>query len=61
MKLHPSKTERGWELADENGIFESEETSTVYESRREAQIAADKSNSRGQEFDEYRAMESRVP
>jgi hypothetical protein len=61
MKLHPSKTERGWELADEKGIFESEETSTVYDSRHEAQIAADKANSRGQEFDEYRALEAMVP
>lgn len=40
MKLTPQKTERGWELADETGTFESEETSLVFRTKAEAQAAA---------------------
>ena len=28
------KTERGWEMADDNGIFESLETSPVFKSKK---------------------------
>jgi len=56
-RLHAAKTERGWELADNDGIFEAEENSIVYATRREAEIAANQIEERG--FDELRAMEAR--
>lgn len=36
------KTERGWEMADKDGIFESEETSPVFTSKAACQAEINK-------------------
>jgi hypothetical protein len=60
MKLHPEKTSRGWELADETGTFESESTSAVYSSLALAQEQADNFNrGEGRAWDELAALERR--
>lgn len=53
--MKPIKTNRGWELADDNGILEAEESSPVYANRQLAQQAADEPAPKA--FDELAAME----
>jgi hypothetical protein len=53
------RSEKGWEIADDNGIFEDESISTVYPTKKACQdaINAQKIQSRG--FDELRATEAK--
>jgi len=55
--LHPEKTSRGWELADETGTFEAESLSEVFPSKSAAQLSANKHNHSPLGFDELAAME----
>lgn len=58
MKYHPEKTENGWEMADENGMFEAVGTSIVFDTKKACKAFID-SIREPRAFDELRAMESR--
>jgi len=59
MMHKPVKTERGWELADSEGILESEDTSIVYKTKQEALNAAALLEYPLRGFDEPAALERR--
>lgn len=59
MKLHPEKTERGWEMADETGTFESFATSSVFVTKAQCQIEINREQS-GCQWDELRALETMI-
>lgn len=50
---------RGWEIADDNGIFESEADSIVYPTKKACQDAINAQNSGNRGFDELKALEAR--
>lgn len=54
------KSNRGWEIADKDGIFESEETSVVYPTKKACQDAINAQNFQPRGFDELRAMEAKT-
>ncbi len=56
MKYHPEKTENGWEMADENGMFEAVGTSIVFDTRKQCKEFID-SIREPKPFDELAAME----
>jgi hypothetical protein len=57
-RLHPAKTERGWEMADEQNMFEAEECSPVFDTKKACQAFID-SIREPRAFDELAAMELR--
>lgn len=56
MKYHPEKTEHGWEMCDENGMFEAVGTSIVFDTKKQCQAFID-SIREEKSFDELAAME----
>jgi len=58
MKYHPEKTEHGWEMADEQGMFEAIGTSIVFDTKKQCQAFID-SIREPKPFDELAAIELR--
>lgn len=56
MKYHPEKTEHGWEMADENGMFEAVGTSIVFDTKKACKAFID-SIREEKGFDELAATE----